>query len=165
MILGQFLVKELQDLYESESEQAHLLLKMAQSVTSPALREALRDHAAQTQHHAHRIFQVLELLGESHGGRGEVPAGVQGIITEADRKLRMQTDATMRDYVLISMLQKLEHYEIACYGAARAIAHTLGHDGAAALLQDTLLEEKQIDKQLTHIALTLLKQVGTLEVR
>ncbi len=41
------------------------------------------------------------------------------------------------------------------------MAHTLGRDQEAHLLQATLLEEEQADQKLSRIALKLMKQVGT----
>ena len=48
--------------------------------------------------------------------------------------------------------QKVEHYEIAAYGTARAIAKSLGNKEAMNLLQETLREEEGQDKELTAIA-------------
>jgi ferritin-like metal-binding protein YciE len=59
------------------------------------------------------------------------------------------------DAGLIGAAQKVEHYEIACYGTARTYAELLGEDEAASLLQQTLDEESETDKHLTQIAQTL----------
>jgi len=53
---------------------------------------------------------------------------------------------------LIAAGQKVEHYEMATYGCARTWAEELGHDDAAALLRQTLDEEKQADAKLTQLA-------------
>ena len=47
---------------------------------------------------------------------------------------------------------RVEHYEIAAYGSARAFAQMLGMDRAVALLEETLKEEKAADEKLTKIA-------------
>ena len=46
----------------------------------------------------------------------------------------------------------MEHYEIAAYGTARALATCLGFDQAAKLLGATLEEEKATDEKLTELA-------------
>jgi ferritin-like metal-binding protein YciE len=99
-------------------------------------------------------------MGESPGGAGQVPTGVQGLTREAEQKAEAVQDPGLRDVALIAAAQKMEHYEIACYGTARAMAHTLGLDEAARLLQASLDEEEAADKRLTQIALVLYKQVG-----
>jgi ferritin-like metal-binding protein YciE len=46
----------------------------------------------------------------------------------------------------------VEHYEIAGYGTARALAMRLGENEAAEILQSTLDEEGEADQLLTEIA-------------
>jgi len=54
--------------------------------------------------------------------------------------------------VMIAAAQKVEHYEIASYGTIRTWANLLGKNDIAALLEDTLEEEKEADQKLTGIA-------------
>ncbi|MDQ3253477.1 MAG: DUF892 family protein, partial [Acidobacteriota bacterium] len=56
------------------------------------------------------------------------------------------------DVLLIGAAQRVEHYEIAGYGTARAIAEKLGQREVAQLLQETLDEESAADKKLTAIS-------------
>ena len=56
-----------------------------------------------------------------------------------------EDDAT-RDAVIIAGAQKVEHNEIASYGAIRTSANLLGKTDVAALLEDTLEEEKEADR-------------------
>jgi ferritin-like metal-binding protein YciE len=53
---------------------------------------------------------------------------------------------------LILAAQKVEHYEISTYGGLAQLATTLGLEDVAALLQETLNEEKEADSILTGIA-------------
>jgi ferritin-like metal-binding protein YciE len=46
------------------------------------------------------------------------------------------------DAALIAGAQKVEHYEIAAYGSARALAEASGHQQVAQLLDEILEEEK-----------------------
>lgn len=54
--------------------------------------------------------------------------------------------------MLVADLQKIEHFEIAAYGAARAHAEALGLDAAVELLDETLNEEKATDALLNRLA-------------
>jgi len=56
------------------------------------------------------------------------------------------------DAGLIAAAQRVEHYEMAGYGAARTFAAILGEDEAEDLLQQTLDEEGAADEKLTEIA-------------
>jgi len=158
--LQECLIQELQDLYQAESEQTRVLGELERAASAEDLKSAFQDHLTETQQHVERLSQILELLGESAGGSGTVPAVVVGLIEESREKLEQQTNSGLRDLAIIAEAQKMEHNEMACYGTARAIAHTLGRDQEAHLLQSTLTEEEQADKKLTQIALRLLKQVG-----
>ncbi|HET9915364.1 MAG TPA: DUF892 family protein, partial [Anaerolineales bacterium] len=53
---------------------------------------------------------------------------------------------------LIGAAQRVEHYEIAAYGTARAHARQLGYVKAFELLSQTLSEEKDADQKLTQLA-------------
>ena len=59
-----------------------------------------------------------------------------------------------RDVALIIAGQKVEHYEIATYGSLAQLAKTMGRDDIAALMQQTLDEEKQADQMLTDLAVS-----------
>jgi ferritin-like metal-binding protein YciE len=48
-------------------------------------------------------------------------------------------------------MQRIEHYEIAAYGTDVALAEALGEKDVAALLSETLEEEKQTDLKLTEV--------------
>ena len=60
--------------------------------------------------------------------------------------------ADVLDAGLIGAAQKVEHYEIAAYGTARAHAEQLGLGQVAGLLQQTLDEEAAANEKLTAIA-------------
>ena len=61
-------------------------------------------------------------------------------------------DSDVKDAALIAAAQRVEHYEISGYGTARTIAQRLGLTDVAALLQQTLEEEKAADQKLSTIA-------------
>jgi ferritin-like metal-binding protein YciE len=156
----QMMIKELQDLYEAETEQASQLPQLAAQANDEALRTALQEHASETEAQALRIRQILEMAGEAPGGAGEVTPGVKGLVAEAHMKGEQMRDPFLKDLALIAAAQKMEHYEIACYGTARATARTAGMDEAARLLQVSLDEEEAADKRLTDIALPIHKQAA-----
>src|SRR3954451_19575754 len=82
----ELMIKDLQDLYQAESEQATQLPQLATQANSEALRTALEEHAAETRQHVLRLQQILEMIGETPGGQGEVTPGVQGLVSEARNK-------------------------------------------------------------------------------
>jgi ferritin-like metal-binding protein YciE len=66
--------------------------------------------------------------------------------------VKAKADPDVKDAGLIAAAQRVEHYEMAGYGSARSMAERLGHAEAVRLLQTTLNEEGNADKNLTAIA-------------
>jgi ferritin-like metal-binding protein YciE len=58
----------------------------------------------------------------------------------------------VRDAVLIAVANRIEHYEIAGYGTARAFAECLGYVDDADVLGTSLEEESDADASITRIA-------------
>jgi ferritin-like metal-binding protein YciE len=61
-------------------------------------------------------------------------------------------EGSLMDAALIGAAQRVEHYEIAAYGTVCAFAKELGESDQAALLNETLDEEKETDEKLTELA-------------
>jgi ferritin-like metal-binding protein YciE len=61
-------------------------------------------------------------------------------------------EGALTDAALISAAQRVEHYEIAAYGAVHAYAELMGESEAASLLQQTLDKEKETDQKLTELS-------------
>src|SRR3989442_1573196 len=77
---------------------------------------------------------------------------MQGLLKEGEKLVRDTKKSPVLDVALIGAAQKVEHYEIAAYGTARAMAEMLGQADAAELLQETLDEEMATDERLSEIA-------------
>jgi ferritin-like metal-binding protein YciE len=143
-------VHELKDLYSAERQLVQALPKMAKAATSDELRTALENHLAETEEQATRIEQILESFGESP--KGQKCAGMEGLLEEGKDFLKEDADADVLDAGIIVNAQKVEHYEIATYGAVCEYARMMGHTEALQLLEQTLEEEKNADQLLNQIA-------------
>jgi ferritin-like metal-binding protein YciE len=141
---------ELRDAYDAEKQLTKALPKLAKAATSPVLREAFESHLEETRGHVERLEQVMEGLGEKV--RGKHCDGIEGIIEEGQSVMEEDFDETTMDACLIAAGQRAEHYEIAAYGTLVAWAKAMGHEDAAALLGETLEEEKAADEKLTSLA-------------
>lgn len=148
--LDDYLLSELKDLYNAESQLIRGLPKMSKAASSPRLRQAFDEHLEVTKKHKQRLEQVFEQIG--HTPRGKKCHAMEGLLEEAQEMIDASGDEAVHDAALIGAAQRIEHYEIAAYGTARTIARRLGHDQAAQLLQTTLDEEEQTDRELTEIA-------------
>jgi ferritin-like metal-binding protein YciE len=150
--LDELFVEEIRDLYDAEKQLTKALPKMAQAATSDELRSAFEEHLQQTEGHVQRLEQIFKSLGEK--ATGKKCAAMAGLVKEGE-EVADDSDESIRDAGIIAAAQKVEHYEIAGYGAARTHAELLGNDNAAQLLQETLDEEKEADEKLTEIAVSV----------
>lgn len=148
--LNDVLVEELGDLYSAEQQLIEALPKMAAAAHSEELRRAFQSHLEETRGHARRLEASFEELGVAIPD--ETCEAMQGLIREGGQITEASGDATVIDVALIGAAQRVEHYEIAAYGTARAIASELGLDTIKGLLDDTLDEEGAADNLLTKIA-------------
>ena len=142
----------LKDLYSAEKQLVKALPKMAKAAQASDLHKAFQDHLAQTEHQVERLDQIFTDLEGSP--RGKKCVGMEGRIEEGSEIMQANADPDVMDAGLIAAAQKVEHYEIASYGTARAWAQQLGNDRAARLLQETLEEEKKTDTTLTELAVS-----------
>jgi hypothetical protein len=77
---------------------------------------------------------------------------MKGLLKEGESHMKKTPAGALRDAVMITGAQKVEHYEMASYGTARTYAQVLGESSVARLLEQTLKEEKVADRTLTEIA-------------
>jgi ferritin-like metal-binding protein YciE len=150
------LVHELQDLYSAELQLATALPNMAKASAHEELTQAFEEHLEQTKDHAKRLEKALRQLDAP--ALGENCQAMEGLIEESESTLDLNTSDEVRDALIISIAQKVEHYEIAGYGTARTFAKLLGEDRVLSLLSDTLEEEAKADQNLTRIAETVVNR-------
>jgi ferritin-like metal-binding protein YciE len=146
-------VEELRDIYHAEKQITRALPKMAKAATTPELKQAFELHLEQTRGQIERLDQVFEQLDLPK--RAKKCEAMEGLLEEARAAMEEIEDATVLDVGMIINAQKVEHYEIAGYGSLVALAKQLGHDEAAHLLDETLAEEKETDRKLNEVALTV----------
>ena len=140
----------LKDLYSAEKQLVKALPKMAKTADSEDLQRAFKDHLGKTEKHVERLERIFSNLGGSP--RGKKCVGMEGLIEEGSELMKEDVDPDVMDAGLIAAAQKVEHYEIASYGTARAWAEKMGHDEDARLLQQTLDEESEANEKLTELA-------------
>ncbi|MGH9743519.1 MAG: ferritin-like domain-containing protein [Candidatus Acidiferrum sp.] len=154
--INQLFVEELKDIYSAETQITKALPKMAKASTSQELKTAFEEHLEETEGQIERLDQIFETLGANP--KGKTCEGMKGVIEEGEEMLKETEEGNIRDAALISAAQRVEHYEMAAYGAVRTYAQKLGNQEFVRLLDETLEEEKATDKKLTHIAVKVQQQ-------
>ena len=143
---------EIEDLYDCEKRLTKALPKMAKASTSPELKKAFESHLEETQGHVERLERVFTEIGKKPKA---VPCeAIKGLIEEGEEIIANAEEPAVRDAGIIAAANRVEHYEIAAYGAARTFAESLGLTKSVSLLEQTLEEEKKADQKLTQIAET-----------
>jgi len=142
---------ELQELADVELQLGEALMRMAQAASHPALKNALDRHRQETEAQKRRLELILQKHGAKPGAHAD--QSMQALIRETEKMLvilKKQDD--LRDAALIASAQKLEHYEIAAYGTAAALAGQLELRDDQRMLHESLEEEKKTDVLLTRLA-------------
>jgi ferritin-like metal-binding protein YciE len=147
--LEDLFIHEIQDLYSAEEQIVEALPKMAKAAASSDLRKAFQQHLEVSKTHLERVEQILSGLSEKPGKKCK---GMEGLLKEGEEVLKEDSDAAVKDAALIAAAQRVEHYEMAGYGAARTHALQLEYSEMAEVLQQTLNEEGAADKKLTELA-------------
>jgi ferritin-like metal-binding protein YciE len=158
-----YFVAGLREMYWAESNLVNVLNTMSESASTEALREAFALHAEQTRAHAKRVEEALAFLALPVEG---LPCmGLQGLFDEGWKVIDESPEGSLkRDVALIIAAQKVEHYEIACYGSLITLAQTLKLNEIAQLFKSNLREEKETDESLTMIAESGLNREAAREV-
>jgi ferritin-like metal-binding protein YciE len=77
---------------------------------------------------------------------------VEGAIEQTRKLIDEDAQPHVKDAGLIAEAQRIEHYEMAGYGAARAHARLLGHADAERFLRQMLNEAEQTNEKLTELS-------------
>jgi len=141
---------QIRDVYSAERQLVEALPKMAEAATTEELRQGFQWHLDETQTHVGRLKEIMNRRNIS-AGRTKCEA-MEGLIKEGDKAIKMRGNDMVRDAALIAAAQRVEHYEIAAYGALRAYAGHLDYAEDRDLFQKTIQEEGDTDKRLTDIA-------------
>lgn len=148
--LKDLLVHELKDLYDAEHRLLEALPEMADHAHDSQLKQAFQHHLRETEGQVQRLEQAFSLLDIKP--ERESCKAMQGLIKEGKEALKAKGDPTVYDLALVAAAQRVEHYEMAGYGAARTIAQACRQSKVAELMQETLEEEGNADKTLTQCA-------------
>ncbi|HXW22078.1 MAG TPA: DUF892 family protein [Rhodomicrobium sp.] len=148
--LTELYVAELEELANAEDQLAEALLELAEVASNQKLKSALSDHREETLVHQERLESLLT-EHRAHAN-AHTDQAMQALVNETRKMLEIVEGRELRDAAAIASAQKLEHYEIAAYGAAAALAGQLNLRGDQQMLHKTLEEEKKADALLTEIA-------------
>jgi ferritin-like metal-binding protein YciE len=147
---NELLVLELQEIHSAENQLSRLLPRLAKAVESEKLAALLELRLEQGERLIKDIESIFDELDESPGRKKNVAA--EGLINDAREHVQEIEHGAALDAVLLGAIQKTEHYCIAAWGTARALAKAVGQKAAREAMETALKEGPPFDEQLTELA-------------
>ena len=148
--LRKLYINQLQMLLSTEQQITEALPKMIDKARDTQLKQAFQSHLQETEEQVKRLERILnQAAGEAKPVKCKV---MPALVTETEDMVKDAADDAVLDAALISAGQRVEHYEIAVYGAVRHWAQLLGETAHMELLDKTIKEEGHADHLLTEIA-------------
>lgn len=146
-------------LSDIEEQLIEALPKMAEAANNMDLKEAFRTHLDETRGQAVRLQECLKILADNDGDESEeiivssdaTSDGMKGIISDGEWLTGQEIEPTVLDVMIASAARYAEHYEMAGYMAAIALASTLEESEIVDRLSQTLVEEENADDKLEDL--------------
>jgi ferritin-like metal-binding protein YciE len=157
--LQDLLKHELGDLLYAEKTILKTIKKLSKEVKEPLLLERMQAHYAETEQQIANIERAFESIDER--AKAEKCPGILGLVEEHDefKKEEEPTKAMLEAFDLGTAL-RIEHYEIAAYHTAIAVAKAMNNTDCARLLSENLAQEVEMEKFLRANAVKSLKQLA-----
>jgi len=150
--LKDLFLDELADRYDSEKRLVIAMPKMIKTATCARLQKLIESHLMETECQVTKLEKVFQLFGEKP--RLNKCDATVGILVEGAEIATDNKGSPVINAALVSVAQKIEHYEIASYGCLREWAAMLGNKAAASLLKEILGEEKAANEALVKLAIS-----------
>ena len=161
MSLKEVLIDEMRDLYSAENQIVKAMPKTIKAVSNETMKEMLVAHLEETKNQVMRLRTIFEHLGEKPTGKH--CDGTEGCLKEVTEALEEDAEGALKDAGIIGASIRVEHYEIAGYSAAIAMAKTLKESEVVKLLTESLHEEQAAAKNILSGATSILKDAADQE--
>ena len=141
----------LQQQYSAEQQQRESLEQIKTKVFSSALLGLLVNYADDKEQNLDRLqrcFKLLQIIPPLRIARI-----VKAVISQTRFNMNNSGERYVAEAALIAGLQQINHLNICAYGTIAAFAQALQLNEVARLTHDALQSEKQIDRQLSRLAI------------
>ena len=157
--LQDLLKHELGDLLYAEKTILKSIKKLSKEVKEPMLLERMQQHYVETEQQIKNIERAFETIGER--AKAEKCPGILGLVEEHDEfKKDEEPTRQMLEAFDLGTALRIEHYEIAAYHTAIAIAKAMGNRDCAIALSENLAQEVEMERFLRANAVKALKQLA-----
>jgi len=137
-------------LYNAETELQKALTECLLKASNINLRTEIKNYAESSSDKLLKLERVLTYLAEEP--KDKINPVMEKLLDETHYLLKHASNDKIRDVLIISCIQNINHYKIAGYGTAQSLAMELELATVTDLLHEILTWEKQTDRHLTKIA-------------
>jgi ferritin-like metal-binding protein YciE len=160
--LKDLLLHELGDLLYAERRFLTATKAMVREAQDPQVKARIEQHVGETEGHIERLGKAFEAIGEK--AKAEKCEAAVGLKEEHDSfKSEEKPSKEILSLFDLGSGLRVEHYEIAAYTTAIAVAEALGHTECAAILQENLQEELAMERFLVENAPRVLKTAAQMQ--
>ena len=156
--LHELLKHELGDLLYAEKTILKGLKKMAKETKDPMVRERMEQHYTETEGQITVLESAFESIGEK--AKAQKCPGILGIMEEKKEfDEEEEPSSAVKQAFNLGAGLRVEHYEIAGYQSAIALAKVTGNRECADLLTQNLTQELEMEKFLRGVSSKALKDL------
>ncbi len=158
----ELLKHELGDILYAERRFLTATRRIAKETQNPEIRQRLEQHVQETEGQIERLEKAFEAIGEK--AKAEKCEAAIGLREEHDSfKSEEKPSKTLLEAFDLGSGLRVEHYEIAAYRTAIAVANALGETECAGILRESLAEEESMAQFLETSAPAALQRLFTAE--
>jgi ferritin-like metal-binding protein YciE len=151
---------ELGDLLYAEQLILKMLGTLTREVKNPEMLSRVQEHIGETEEQIQRLRRAFEAIGEK--AKAETCQAAVGLKEEHDSfKSEENPSKLLLEAFDLGNSLRVEHYEIAGYRSAIAVATAMGEREVAALLGESLREEEAMASFIERNSVRALRALGT----
>lgn len=136
-----------------EEQNLKILPKMIEKTHSKEFKSVLEKHFKEAKEHNQRIKKLVKESGVTvQNIKVEWENPIINVFESGAKFIEENSPSPILDAAMITLLQQIEHLEIALYGTLREYADVTERHELKELLKSTLKEEKQTDSLLIRLA-------------
>jgi len=152
--LSDLLLEELADLLNAENQLSQALPHMLEASQSLTLKLVIEAQLEVTKEHVNRLEDIFNNIGQNP--QKVFCKAMKELIQESEDVLNKTDNGQARDIAIISMLQRVNQYEISGYGIANEHAIEIGDTKTVDVLNKSVNEMRSIHLHLSEIAQSMI---------
>ena len=148
--LRDLFIQQGRELYNATAQQIEELPRIEKQASSAELKRIIGRQVNKAQNQQVRLAEALQKINASPDG--ERCVATETILRQSQASINRSLEPAVRDASIITHMQSLIHRKLAGFGSTTSFAREIGQEQSARTLHEALLEEKELDKELSDLA-------------